>query len=445
MWMPSTLKQWSSGTVRKHLTVCTGFGWDGVNFLHSGWHIKCPIIFSLCLGLIFLSGFFHMKNKNYVILKSHEELLIPSMSCRAKTNVMFLKTHKTASSTILNIMFRFVERYNLTVALPADQLMHLGYPKIFLASFVEEFQAIGQNYNIMCNHLRFNPSEVKKVMAANTFYFSILRNPISLLESSYIYYKDYAPAFRISKDVNEYLASPMKYYHQADYEQNSYARNLMWFDFGYDNNAEDNEKYIEAVLKEIEQNFHLILIADYFDESMILLKHALCWDLDDVIYFKLNSRSQDTVQTLTPESKERIKAWCSLDWKLYLHFNQTFWRIIEETIGLEVLEKEVNHLRTRQKELMETCLSEQEAVGKEHMKSKGLLPFQSGAANILGYNLKQDLDNRTLRTCQKMVMPELQYTSYLYAVQHPHKKRKQLGLPLLWTTFQEKTQLPTSN
>ncbi|XP_054690914.1 galactose-3-O-sulfotransferase 2 isoform X4 [Grus americana] len=408
-------------------------------------HIKCPIIFSLCLGLIFLSGFFHMKNKNYVILKSHEELLIPSMSCRAKTNVMFLKTHKTASSTILNIMFRFVERYNLTVALPADQLMHLGYPKIFLASFVEEFQAIGQNYNIMCNHLRFNPSEVKKVMAANTFYFSILRNPISLLESSYIYYKDYAPAFRISKDVNEYLASPMKYYHQADYEQNSYARNLMWFDFGYDNNAEDNEKYIEAVLKEIEQNFHLILIADYFDESMILLKHALCWDLDDVIYFKLNSRSQDTVQTLTPESKERIKAWCSLDWKLYLHFNQTFWRIIEETIGLEVLEKEVNHLRTRQKELMETCLSEQEAVGKEHMKSKGLLPFQSGAANILGYNLKQDLDNRTLRTCQKMVMPELQYTSYLYAVQHPHKKRKQLGLPLLWTTFQEKTQLPTSN
>ncbi|KAK4819703.1 hypothetical protein QYF61_010797 [Mycteria americana] len=408
-------------------------------------HIKCLIIFNLCLGLIFLSGFFHMKSKNYIISKSHEELLIPSTPCDAKTNVMFLKTHKTASSTVLNIMFRFAERYNLTVALPAGQLVHLGYPNTFLAHFVEEFQAIGQNYNIMCNHLRFNSSEVQKVMAANTFYFSILRNPIALLESSYVYYKDSVPAFRTSKDVNEYLASPMKYYHPANYEQNIYARNIMWFDFGYDNNAEDNKKYIQAVLKEIEQNFHLILIADYFDESMILLKHTLCWDLDDVIYFKLNSRSQDTVQTLTPESKERIKVWCSLDWKLYLHFNQSFWRRLEETIGLEDLEKEVNHLRMRQKELVETCLSDQEAVGKDHIKNKALLPFQSGATNILGYNLKQDLDNRTLRTCQKMVMPELQYTSYLYAVQHPHKKRKQLGLPLLWTTFQEKMQLPTPN
>ncbi|NXA59655.1 G3ST2 sulfotransferase, partial [Mohoua ochrocephala] len=366
--------------------------------------------------------------------KSHKELLIPPMPCRAKKNVMFLKTHKTASSTVLNIMYRFAERYNLTVALPANQLYHLGYPRTFLAEFVEGFEAIGQNYNIMCNHLRFNPLEVKKVMAANTFYFSILRNPIPLLESSYIYYKNNVPAFRNSKNVNEFLASPTKYYRPENYWESTYARNIMWFDFGYDNNVEDGTTYVRAVLEEIEQNFHLILIADYFDESMILLKHALCWDLDDVIYFKLNSRSQETVQTLTPESEEQVKAWCSLDWKLYLHFNQSFWRRIEETIGLKVLEKEVHLLRTRQKELMETCLSEQKGVRKDHIKNKALLPFQSGAAHILGYNLKQDLDNRTLRTCQQMIMPELQYMAYLYAVQHPHKKRKNLGLPLLWTS-----------
>ncbi|XP_069721344.1 galactose-3-O-sulfotransferase 2-like isoform X2 [Phaenicophaeus curvirostris] len=413
-------------------------------------YIKYLIIFKLCVGLLFLSGLFHMKNKRYTswrqgttpegqltpsaaTLKKPEELLIPSTPCHAKTNVMFLKTHKTASSTVLNIMFRFAERYNLTVALPADQLFHLGYPETFRAHFVEEFEVIGQNYNIMCNHLRFNPSEVRKVMAADTFYFSILRNPIPLMESSYVYYRSDAPAFRLSKDVNEYLLSPLKYYHHRYHQQNIYARNIMWFDFGYNNNAVDDEKYIQRVLKEIEQNFHLILIADYFDESMILLKHTLCWDLDDVVYFKLNSRSQDTVQTLTPESKERVKTWCSLDWKLYLHFNQSFWRTIEETIGLKSLEKEVNRLRMRQKELLEICLSEQEAVGRNHIKNKALMPYQSGAADILGYNLNQGLDNRTLRTCQRLVMPELQYTSYLYAVQHPCKKRKPLGFPLLWT------------
>lgn len=398
---------------------------------------KNVLFVNLFLGLAFLLGFFHANSRNYLFQRSSAELLVSPTPCQAKTNVMFLKTHKTASSTILNILFRFTERYELTAALPADQLFHLGYPERFVANFVEDFQSQGQNYNIMCNHLRFNPSEVHKVMAKNTFYFSILRNPIALLESSYVYYKNVAPAFSKSKDVNEYLESPLKYYHKEDYRKNIYAKNNMWFDFGYDNNAEDNENYIQSVLDETEENFHLILIADYFDESMILLKHTLCWDLDDVIYFKLNSRSNETVQALTPESKERVKKWCSLDWKLYLHFNQSFWRRIEETIGLEELEKEVNGLRMRQKELMETCLLGQEAVVKAHIKDKALLPFQSGSANILGYNLKQDLDNETLNKCQKMVMPELQYTSYLYSLQYPHKKGKPMKFPKLWSSSQK--------
>uniref|UniRef100_A0A8B9UTK1 Galactose-3-O-sulfotransferase 2 n=1 Tax=Anas zonorhyncha TaxID=75864 RepID=A0A8B9UTK1_9AVES len=365
--------------------------------------------------------------------------------CHAKTNVMFLKTHKTASSTVLNILFRFTEKHNLTIALPADQRFHLGYPERFNTSFVEKLQNKMQNYNIMGNHLRFNPSEVHKVMAGDTFYFSILRNPIFLLESSYVYYKNMVPAFNRSKDVNEYLASPLKYYREEDYKKNIYAKNIMWFDFGYDNNAEDNKNYTQEVLKDIEQNFHLILIADYFDESMILLKHTLCWDLDDVIYFKLNSRSNDTVQTLTAESRERIKTWCSLDWNLYLHFNQSFWRRIEETIGLEELEKEVNHLRMRQKELMETCLLGQEAVVKTRIKDKTFLPFQSGDANILGYNIRPDLSNKTLKNCQKIITPELQYMSYLYSRQHPHKKRKPLNLALPWSSSLEKTQVPRQN
>lgn len=95
-------------------------------------------------------------------ISKSQELLIPPTPCHATTNVMFLKTHKTASSTVLNIMFRFAERYNLTVALPADQQFHLGYPRTFVAQFVEGFKTIGQNYNIMCNHLRFNPLEVRK-------------------------------------------------------------------------------------------------------------------------------------------------------------------------------------------------------------------------------------------------------------------------------------------
>ncbi|XP_050821195.1 galactose-3-O-sulfotransferase 2-like [Gopherus flavomarginatus] len=380
-------------------------------------HFRLLGLVTLWLGVIFLAGFFYTNVK----------ITSPSYP---QTNVMFLKTHKTASSTVMNILFRFAEKHNLTLALPAGQNYHLGYPHRFMAQFVEGFKTMGQSYNIMCNHMRFNLPEVRKVMPNTTTYFSIMRNPISLMESSYAYFKFFTPAFRRSKDVNEFLASPWTYYNMSEYTDNVHARNYMWFDFGYDNNAMDTEDYVQRVLAEIEQAFQLMLLTDYFDESMVLLKETLGWEMDDVVYFKLNSRSQDTIKSMTPESKEKVKEWCSLDWKLYQHFNRTFWRRIQETIGLEKLDQEVNLLRMRQKELMELCLLNPMPIDKTKIKDKKLQPFQSGCANILGYNLKEDMANETLRTCLRLITPELQYMSYLYARQFPEKKRKSIAFSL---------------
>ncbi|XP_039216073.1 galactose-3-O-sulfotransferase 2-like isoform X2 [Crotalus tigris] len=347
----------------------------------------------------------------------------PSKICQPITDVMFLKTHKTASSTILNILYRFSEKHNLTIALPYGNEPHLGYPSPFHASYVEEFKTLENKFNIMGNHLRFNWQQVRRIMPNNTFYFSVLRHPALLLESSYVYYKTYSPAFRKSKNVNEFLSSPWSYYNMTE-QNNMYAKNNMWFDFGYNNNAEYDKSYIQFVLKKIEEIFHLILIADFFDESMILLKDFLCWDLDDVIYFKLNARSQQSIQTLNPENKEKVKEWCALDWELYKHFNKSFWMKIRERMDLKTLYKEVDLLQKRQKELMETCLLEETAIEHYQVKDKKMKPFQGGNAGIMGYNLKQDLDNKTLNICKKMIMPELQYTAHLYNSQFPFKKKK---------------------
>lgn len=84
------------------------------------------------------------------------------------TNIMFLKTHKTASSTMLNILYRFSESHNLTVALPKDSMFHLGYPWLFVARYVEGMEQNGplyHHFNVMCNHLRFNFPEVGNVEA----------------------------------------------------------------------------------------------------------------------------------------------------------------------------------------------------------------------------------------------------------------------------------------
>lgn len=77
---------------------------------------------------------------------------------------MFLKTHKTASSTILNILYRFSESHNLSTALPEGSRVHLGYPWLFVTQYVEGLKQdsrLQHHFNIMCNHLRFNFPEVR--------------------------------------------------------------------------------------------------------------------------------------------------------------------------------------------------------------------------------------------------------------------------------------------
>lgn len=269
-------------------------------------------------------------------------------------------------------------------------------------------------------------SQVAKVMPANTFYFSILRHPVAMMESIFIYYKS-IPAFHKTHSLDNFLDTSWRSYNSS-VTNNHYAHNIMAFDFGFDNNvaadAEDLEERASMAIAAIERDFQLILISEYFDESMILLKHSLCWSLEDVVSFKLNSRSEQTRHTLLPDTAEKIKSWNALDWRIYLHFNTTFWHKVNSLVGKEQIKKEVSQLKELQTKLANTCLKDGGAVDPSQIKDVGLKPFQYGAAVIQGYNLNTHIDNQTKTKCQRLITPELQYTDHLYTLQFPELAEK---------------------
>uniref|UniRef100_A0A8C6U4X9 Galactose-3-O-sulfotransferase 2 n=1 Tax=Neogobius melanostomus TaxID=47308 RepID=A0A8C6U4X9_9GOBI len=353
---------------------------------------------------------------------------LPSSSipgkCKEKTHIVFLKTHKTASSTILNILYRFGESRNLTFALPLNKNSQLFYPFYFAPHFVEGVTSHRiSEFHIMCNHMRFRKSEVAKVMPRDTFYFSILRNPVSMMESIFIYYKS-IPAFHGKRTLDDFFNSSKTHYN-ASLVNNHYAHNILAFDFGLNNSATfdspDLEKQVSDAIFAIERDFGLVLISEYFEESMVLLRRSLCWSLEDVASFKLNSRSDRTRRKLSPETADKIKKWNALDWRIYLHFNATFWQKLDTVIGRQQLEEEVSELRALQAELAGVCLKDGGAVEPSKIKDAGLKPFQYGAAVIQGYNLNADMDNRTREMCERLILPELQYTERVFVRQFPEK------------------------
>lgn len=94
-------------------------------------------------------------------LKAHINSTHAKATCHPKSHIVFLKTHKTASSSILNILYRYGECRNLTFALPLHKYSQFFYPFFFASHFVEGVSSRSvKEFHIMCNHMRFKKSEV---------------------------------------------------------------------------------------------------------------------------------------------------------------------------------------------------------------------------------------------------------------------------------------------
>lgn len=329
--------------------------------------------------------------------------------CSPKVNIMFLKTHKTASSTILNVLFRFGEKHRLRFAFP-DGHNDFFYPSSFQCSQVKDYRP-GECFNIICNHMRFDRREVAKLLPPDAVYVTIVRDPADLFESSFHYYHRAIPStwrIRGENKLAQFLEHPQRFYHPRAFNS-FYLKNLLFFDFGLDNNLEADDPQVMKAIHSLSKHFNLVLIAEYFEESLILLKHMLCWTMEDILYFKLNMRKSSSVSRLTSDLKAKALQWNGADWKLYQHFNATFWARVE-AFGRERMKEEVEELRRRNAEMMVICTKDGGAVEARNIQDKRFLPWQPvGDSSILGYNLKKIIDPKFRTLCEKMLTPEIQY------------------------------------
>ncbi|XP_030623927.1 galactosylceramide sulfotransferase [Chanos chanos] len=352
-----------------------------------------------------------------------------TQNCEPKINVMFMKTHKTASSTLLNILFRFGQKHNLKFALPASR-NDFFYPSPFFRSQVKDYKP-SMCFNIVCNHMRFNGPEVEKLLPADTVFFTILRDPAELFESSFHYYRSLVPLtwkIRGQDKLTEFLNDPNRYF-TPDSFNSFYLKNLQLFDFGYENNLEPQDPQVEKAIQHIAERFHLVLLAEYFEESLMLLKDALCWNMDDLLFFKLNARRGSSVSKLTPELRAKAREWNGADWKLYRHFNATFWAKVE-AYGKTRMEKDVTELRRRNAEMAAKCIEGGTAVEAREIREQGMKPWQPvGESSILGYNLRTNISPQHQELCRKMLTPEIQYLTELGV---------NLWITKLWGWFKDK-------
>jgi hypothetical protein len=276
-------------------------------------------------------------------------------SCRnnkPETNVVFLKTHKTGSSTLTNMFNRYAFVHNLTSALPIDDIYY-NWPRHIDKSvaYPPGKSVDSHSFQMMAaGHALYNRELMDKIVP-NARYITVLRHPYDHFVSNWQY-------FGISRyfddngnpfSIDSFLTNPTHNIQRILPEVYQYfIHNSLSFDLGLSDNpdltqAENNV----ARLADPNTGFFFVLIREYMDESLVILRRKLCWDIEDIVTYSLKISSSSSRPVFSLDSLNSLRSFNRMDFLLYEHFNRTLWEEIDRQGGIEDEVAQLRDLRTK--------------------------------------------------------------------------------------------------
>ncbi|KAL1420403.1 hypothetical protein MTO96_024231 [Rhipicephalus appendiculatus] len=306
------------------------------------------------------------------IVSSKKKSLWPSppVPREPQRDVFFLKTHKTAGSSVLNLLLRRADSEGLNLALPKEAASHImGYPRSFSPrEHMLNYSQCGLRPNLMALHMRFNETSVKEVMPDDT-----------------VYVTDTATSDgRVFLSVRPQTVRDSRLHGSLGFNQ-------MAFDLGVDADGMADRGSVEEIsrfVQSVDRCFHLVMIAERFTESLVLLRDLLGWQLDDMVTFKHNMRhhryptpDEDAVSIL--EKANRV------DEALYRHFAAKLDRQIEE-FGRGRMEDEAAALESRTAFWYKRCVDS----------------IRVSKVAVIEYSPLANVSEVEQRMCRLLTMPE---------------------------------------
>ncbi|XP_072048840.1 galactosylceramide sulfotransferase-like [Amphiura filiformis] len=298
-------------------------------------------------------------------------------ACTSPHNqLVFVKTHKTASTTLQHIIHLYGYYRNLSFLFNAnDQVRgHFRSQKLTpenIASFLPPINipkgnySRYRNYDIFTGHMEYNRPAIDQFMKKDARYITILREPAEQFESAYSFFVKNGNSsnpeetnINIRSLIQE--AELFSKFYSRSYTISGWLDNGQIVDLGLKSEYVRDRTRVTQMIKKLEREFDLVLIAEYFDQSLLLLMKLMCWDLDDILYLNQNVRGKRSL--LTPQTRMRIRNWNVADAMLYDHFKAILFRKIKEygpTFHIDLLK-----FRLKLRRLNEKCV-DRDIIKKE--------------------------------------------------------------------------------
>ncbi|XP_065219061.1 galactose-3-O-sulfotransferase 3-like [Planococcus citri] len=293
-----------------------------------------------------------------------------------RTNVYFVKTHKTGSTTVKNVILRFAFRNSLDVM----DIIYNTYNLPFSDSSLHPHAKTPNNkYHIMAQHVRYDPA-LKSYQYPDTSMVTILRHPVTQFQSKYEFC---AISKATGMSFQQFLNAPEKPSVLQSLGRESVYRgyNQISVDLGFDVSQSKNKTAIVEFIRKIDREFDLVMIMEHMEASMILLANLMGWPLEYVAFLKLNSRdSEPEPYKLTFGDKITIMDLNQVDTQLYNHFSYKFQKCVRQ-YGEQKMLDQIQKLKIINEKFTQRC------IGEEIKKT-----LRSGGSEIIEYKAKNSSD-----------------------------------------------------
>ena len=169
------------------------------------------------------------------------------------------------------------------------------------------------SYNVVANKMVYASKQLRPLLPKGTSYTAIVRQPMEVLRC----------ALR-NFNLKDFAKNPKKY--EKDWKRDRHLRNVMANDFGFNTKLLDgDEDDVEDFVEDIEEDFNFVMVREYLDESLVLLKRHLCWDLYDILHYKFPETSHFYLdKSGYKRIQATIKQWSTADFYLYKKFSKSF-------------------------------------------------------------------------------------------------------------------------
>ncbi|XP_078699843.1 galactose-3-O-sulfotransferase 2-like [Branchiostoma floridae x Branchiostoma belcheri] len=260
---------------------------------------------------------------------------------------MFVKVHKAGSTTTACILQRFGYENNLTFVLPMKGHSNIGWPKLIKRK--DFIPSVDDTFNALVDHVIYNKELLQSILPTDTVYIATLRHPFSHLTSVFNWYHLSKRFHGLDQEhpIKTFLETPTKFEIPFNSKHPrrpfSYTKNFMAFDLGFSLGLSGSQSAIDDFVSRLSKDINLVIILEYYNESLVLLRRMMCWTLKDILYdlkpknFRTYNKSIENVKRLIGKHRQ----WSNVDYQLYDYFNATLWHRIKQE-G-DDFRKEVRH------------------------------------------------------------------------------------------------------